>query len=181
MPNKIIKFQYDAEKAKQAALWLLYKNNGIMDKLQLVKLFFFADREHLAKYGRPIIGGTYYTMRKGPVCSELLDALNECLDDSLTVEPTHKLVAKVKSSTDWLSESDLEVLEDVYKNYGYTDPFRLSEITHNLEVYKKHWPPKDGGQRELIPYEDFFDDLDGTAKKMLEIIYDEQNAWADFS
>jgi len=180
MSNRPIKFQYDSEKAKQAVLWLLHKNNGSMDKLQLIKLFFLADREHLAKYGRPIIGGTYYTMPNGPVCSELLDAINVLLGDSLTLEPNHKLIAKEKSSTDWLSESDLEVLEDIYKNYGHTDPFRLSDITHNLEVYKKHWPPKNG-KRELIPYEDFFADLDENAKKMLEIIYDEQDAWADFS
>jgi uncharacterized phage-associated protein len=180
MPNKIIKFQYDAEKAKQAVLWMLYKNNGSMDKLQLVKLFFLADREHLAKYGRPIIGGTYYTMKYGPVCSELKDAIDRFLDGSLVLDAKHRLVANEKTTTDWLSESDLEVLDDIYKNYGHTDPFRLSDITHNLEVYKKHWPPKEG-QRELIPYEDFFADLDDTAKKMLEIIHDEQDAWADFN
>ncbi len=180
MENKLIKFQYDYEKAKQAVLWLLHKNSGSMDKLQLVKLFFFADREHLAKYGRPIIGGNYYTMKYGPVCSELKDAIDNGMGNSLVLDATHRLVANEKPTTDWLSESDLEVLEDIYKNYGYTDQFRLSDITHNLEVYKKHWPPKNG-KRELIPYEDFFADLDNNAKKMLEIIYDEQDAWADFN
>ena len=181
MPNRTIKFQYDSEKAKQAVIWLLRRNNGSMDKLTLVKLFFFADREHLAKYGRPIIGGTYYTMQKGPVCSELLTALDNSLNGSLTLCPNHELIAKEISSTDWLAESDLEVLENIYKNYGHIDKFRLSDITHNLAVYKKHWPPKEG-RRELIPYEDFFADLtDERAKSMLEIIYDEQDAWADFS
>lgn len=178
--SRPIKFVYDPQKAVQAVLWLLHKNNGSMDKLQLVKLFFLADRAHLAKYGRPIIGGTYYTMSNGPVCSELLDAIKKSLDGSITLEPNHKLTAKEIPSTDWLSESDLEVLEEIYKDYGHTDPFRLSDITHNLKVYKKHWPPKNG-KRELIPYEDFFEDLDDNARKMLGIIYDEQDAWADFS
>jgi uncharacterized phage-associated protein len=184
MPNKLIKFQYDSEKAKQAVLWLLHKNNGSMDKLQLVKLFFFADREHLARYGRPIIGGTYYAMKFGPVCSELLD----CLDSTATTNISlpfillDKQVAEKQgqqiSNEDWLSESDLEVLEDIYKNYGHIDKFRLSDMTHDLKAYKKNMPP--ANSRKLIPYEDFFEDLDNSVKSILEIIYDEQDAWADF-
>lgn len=177
MPNKTIKFQYDSEKAKQAVLWLLHKNDGSMDKLQLVKLFFYADREHLVRYGRPIIGGTYYAMKFGPVCSELLDTFKEN-NPSFGIN-NQELTAKQKPSMDWLSESDIEVLEDIYKNYGLIDRFRLSDMTHELKAYTKNMPPPNG--RKLIPYEDFFEDLDDNAKKMLEIIRDEQDAWVDFS
>jgi len=182
--NRPIKFPYDQKKATQAILWLLHKNNGFMDKLQLVKLFYYIDREHLARYGRPIIGGSYYAMQFGPVCSELLDFLDSTatvntsllfmlLDKQVIEKQGHQI-----ADEDWLSESDLEVLEDIYKNYGHIDKFKLSDMTHELKAYKKNTPPENG--RKLIPYEDFFEDLDNNARKILEIIYDEQEAWADF-
>jgi uncharacterized phage-associated protein len=158
-----------------------------MDKIQLVKLFYFADRGHLARYGRPIIGGTYYAMPFGPVCSELLNFLNSAVSENthlpFVFPDENKVVEKGKhqlSDESWLSESDLEVLEDIYKNYGRIDKFRLSDMTHKLKAYSKHWPPKEGS-RELIPYEDFFEDLDEKDRAILELILDEQQAWTDFT
>ena len=179
--NKPINFPYNSEKATQAVLWFLQAGKGLMDKLQLVKLFFYADREHLARYGRPIIGGTYYAMPNGPVCSELLDDINKSSDGSSTfILKGHELTANGMPDKDWLSESDLDILDEIYRQYGHIDRFKLRDMTHELKAYKKHWPPKNGA-RELIPYEDIFEDLDDDrAKSMLEIIYDEQDAWADF-
>jgi uncharacterized phage-associated protein len=180
--NKNIKFQFDRRKAIQAVLWLLKRNNGSMDKLKLVKLFFLADREHLPRYGRPIIGGNYYAMDYGPVSSELLNLLDK-EDPEISALPFNVSVSH-QVSTDgcpderWLSKSDLDVLDDIYERYGHMDPFQISDLTHKLEAYRKNEPPK-GGRKEL-PYEDFFLDLDEKAQEMLRIILDEQEAWADF-
>jgi len=182
--SKPIKFAFDREKAIQAILWLLRRNNGAMDKLKLVKLFFWADREHLARYGRPIVGGDYYTMNLGPVSSELLDLVNEATKATetlpLTTEQTgHQILAKGTPDERWLSKSDLDVLDEIYSRYGHMDGFRLSDMTHDLKAYKKNDPPKGG--RKLLPYNDFFLDLDARAQQMLKIILDEQEAWADFT
>jgi uncharacterized phage-associated protein len=176
-----IKFTFNSDKASAAILWLIQRNNGSMDKLKLVKLFFWADRAHLAEYGRPIIGGTYYAMDYGPVSSELLDYLNEAKCNTLPfrIEGQCKLIANKPCDEEWLSQSDLDVLDDIYKNYGHIDPFRLSEITHELKAYKKNEPTKGG--RRCLSYEDFFLDLDDKAQKMLALIHEEQEAWADFA
>ncbi len=175
-----IKFTFNSDKASQAILWLIQRNNGSMEKLKLVKLLFLADREHLAKYGRPIIGGTYYAMDYGPVSSELLSCLNEAESGTLPfrIENQFKLVANKTCDEEWLSQSDLDVLDGIYKRYGHIDRFRLSEITHELKAYKKN-EPTEGGRR-LLPYEDFFLDLDDKARKMLALICEEQEAWVDF-
>ena len=74
--SKKIRFKYDADKAGQAILWLLHRHGGSMDKLKLIKLFFYADRLHLLRYGRPIVGGHYFAMNFGPVSSELKDIVD---------------------------------------------------------------------------------------------------------
>jgi uncharacterized phage-associated protein len=180
--NKSIKFAFDREKAIQAVLWLLGRNSGAMDKLKLVKFFFLADQEHLARYGRPIIGGNYYTMDHGPVSSELLNLVNEASTavSSLpfNISATHQISTNNSPDDRWLSKSDLDVLDDVYSRYGHMDGFQLRDMTHQLKAYKKNDPPKNG--RKELPYEDFFLDLDPEAQQMLKIIHDEQEAWADF-
>ncbi len=175
-----VEFQFNHEKATQAILWLVQRNNGTIDKLQLVKMVFLADREHLAKYGRPIIGGNYYTMKYGPVSSELKDYLDapETSDSAFRVDDDFKVVAKKSAGQDWLSQSDLDVLDEVYRKYGHLDQWKLSEITHSFKAYRNNEPPE--GSRRPLAYEDFFLDFDDEAKKMLQLIADEQEAWADF-
>lgn len=175
-----VEFQFNREKATQAILWLVHRNNGILNKLQLMKMVFLADREHLAKYGRPIVGGSYFTMKYGPVSSELLNYLDESLTNDLAfkVEDSYEVVAIKSTGQDWLSQSDLDVLDDIYKKFGHLDQWKLSEITHDFKAYKKNEPPEGG--RCPLPYEDFFLDFDDEARKMLELINEEQEAWADF-
>jgi uncharacterized phage-associated protein len=176
-----IKFPFEKDKAIQAVLWLLHRNNGAMDKLTLVKLVFFADREHLVKYGRPIIGGTYYTMEHGPVSSELLDLINsiETNDRRIPLKPCgHNIKAADSPNANLLSESDVTILDGIYQIYGHLDGFRLRDLTHELKAYKKNIPPK--GSRCELPYEDFFEDYPPQKRGMLNVILDEREAWADF-
>jgi len=176
-----VTFQFDREKAIQAISWLVHRNNGEMDKLTLVKLLFWADREHLAMYGRPIVGGSYYTMDHGPVSSQLLDYLNEPPSNKsiFTIDEKHRVITRCPSGQEWLSQSDLDVLDEIYSRYGHLDPFKLRDLTHDLELYKKNKPSKGG--RNPLPYEDFFLDMDVDAQKMLELILHEQEAWAEFN
>jgi uncharacterized phage-associated protein len=160
-PTKI-KFAFDTEKAKQVILWILCRNNGSMDKLQLVKLIFFADREHLIKYGRPIVGGSYFAMDHGPVSSELLTLINNSQKKPAAYpfefRGTFELIAKGSPDDEWLSESDLLVLDEIYQKYGRTDKWKLRDMTHKLKAYKKNEPPR--GCSNVMSYEDFFEDLD---------------------
>jgi uncharacterized phage-associated protein len=176
-----IEFQFNCEKAIQAVLWLVQRNNGAMDKLQLVKMIFLADREHLAKYGRPIVGGNYFAMKYGPVSSELLDCLDaaETVGSAFKVDNGHKVIAKKAVGQDWLSQSDLDILDSIYQTYGHLDQWKLSDITHDFIAYKKNAPPENS--RSPLPYEDFFLDYDEETKKMLQLIADEQEAWAEIN
>ena len=167
-------FGYDPAKATQVVLWLVHKHLGPLDKLKLVKLVFYADRQHLARYGRPIVGGCYYAMPNGPVSSELLD----CIQDSAGGEnPAFELTdlkvrAKMSPDEEFLSESDIEVLEETDEEFGKLDPWHLRNMTHKLKAWKKNKPLPKG--RRPLPYEDFFLDLDVRNKSMLALIREDQ-------
>jgi uncharacterized phage-associated protein len=179
MKNKIakIKFPYNRRRAIQAVLWFLNRHGGRLNKMHLVKLVFLADQNHLFRYARPIVGGQYFAMKLGPVPSELLDDIDRSATDG-TLPFTLKaydVVTGASANEDFLSESDIETLEAVNAKYGDMDKYRLSRLTHRLRAYVANQPEASGGRNQL-PYEDFF--LDSEDKTILEVIRDDQEAWA---
>lgn len=148
-----------------------------MNRLQLVKLLFFADREHLARYGRPIAGGPYCALKYGPVCSEFLNDLNNPTSPLSAFVKTsgHDLRAESAFNEEILSESDIEVLEGIDRDYGKYDRFALADMTHALKAWEKNYPDRNANTSCPLPYEDFFLDLEDAS--ILELIRDDQEAW----
>ena len=72
MPMKPIRFKFAAEKALSAIHWMVRSHNGI-DLHTMMKACYFADREHLNAFGRPIFGATYRAMKYGPVPLEIYE------------------------------------------------------------------------------------------------------------
>lgn len=73
--------QFDKTKALNA---LLYVANRVQRKdfHKIFKIVYFADRQHLAEWGRPITGDTYIAMDAGPVPSRMYDMLKIVRGDS---------------------------------------------------------------------------------------------------
>lgn len=163
-----IEFPYDREKATHAVRWLLDRHGGKLDCMQLLKLIFFADRDHLARFGRPIVGGHYVAMKNGPVALELYEELRSRRVDGTSVElyPAVRLVER--GDEDYLSESDRLALKFADELYGMHDSYSLSDITHGLKVWTKNAPNE---HRKSVPieYDDFFLDLPEHAD-MLDVI-----------
>ena len=164
-----ITFDYNQPKAFQVILWFLGKHGGRLEKLKLVKLIFFADQEHLHRYGRPIVGGPYVAMPLGPVASQCLDDMDACRGP-FELEG-HYVVGHEAYREEMLSESDLEILEAIDAQYGRFDAFHLRDITHSLNAWRENYVD---GTSSSLPYEDFFKDFDDSS--MLEIIREDQEA-----
>jgi uncharacterized phage-associated protein len=148
----MIDFAYDAERAHNVALWLL-KRHGHLEHIKLLKLVVLADLEHLAKYGRPIVGGQYFAMEHGPVASELYDDLKMGIEGTAPISVGSYVVkAVVEPDEDYLSETDLEVLKQIDDQFGAWDVYRLSDYTHT-DAWKKNYKGNNGAYP--IPYEDF--------------------------
>jgi uncharacterized phage-associated protein len=175
IPLLSIRFAYDPVRASHAARWLLASHGGRLDRLKLFKLIFLADRLHLARYGRPIVGGRYYAMEHGPVASEFYSAIKDnSLDGALPEEGSYRVEAVRKADEDCLSESDLEILKEINDRYGSWDAWRLRDLTHTYEAWKKNY--KGNNSSYPLPYEDFFADLSSDDRGMLELIAETQEA-----
>ena len=170
---KPISFSYDRSKTPQVVLWLLHRHGGSMDKLKLVKMVFFADREHLVHYGRPIVGGHYFTMKRGPVSSEFKDYVDGKMaevEPPFALKGQFNLIATQPIDENWLSSSDREILDAIYYKYKDCSPIQMASISHQFKAYKRNIPPENS--RCPIPYEDFFEDMD--SKDMLALVLEEQ-------
>lgn len=165
--NTIIEFDY--KKATQAINYFAGKSGGTINKMAAIKLIWLADRYHLRKYGRPVIGDDYLAMSYGPVGSSIKDIAegNDFLPPEEReyrgkyLEKADKYVVKSIAPVDdeVFSETDLEALDFAFKKFGHLNRFRLVEISHNYPEWTKFKAELESGStREKMSYLDFFED-----------------------
>lgn len=70
------------DKLFDATAYILYLNGKSMNYTKLIKELYFSDREALRTKGFSITGDIYYSMKKGPVLSNLLNLIKGTLADS---------------------------------------------------------------------------------------------------
>lgn len=172
-----IAFPYRQEEAEQAVLWLLNRHNGKMDVMKLLKLLLFADLRHLARYGRPIVGGGYKAMQYGPVANDLYKTMDTDVPSDAPypyAREGNAVKAKQMANEDFLSESDLEVLEEVDCEYGKKDTFALSDITHELGSWRRNYTAS--GRAAPISYEDFLSDLGEEGEAIYDLVREDCEA-----
>lgn len=169
MPGDKLSFQFQPRKFVEALAFLAAAGVPDLTKLKAVKLIYFADRMHLLRFGRPIVGGQYFCMDKGPVPSEALDAIN--LAERGQGELTKKVVmarrglqfhpritAKAAPDNDVFSESELQVLKQVAQELGTLTVGKLIEISHAHEAWRYADKSRPSGSRMEMSYEMFFQD-----------------------
>jgi len=160
------------KKSTQALNYFARKKGGKINKMKAIKLVFFADRYHLRKYGRPIVGDIYWAMKLGPVGSNLLntaklstelldlDCLNYAksfLSNSGDSDKLLDLLSKKELDLNVFSQTDIEALEAVYNEFGDKDQFELADITHSYPEWFKHRKDLENGKKRVrMNYLDFF-------------------------
>jgi uncharacterized phage-associated protein len=158
------------KKGTQAINYFAHKKGGQINKMKAVKLIYLADRYHLRKYGRPIVGDRYWAMKLGPVGSQVLDIANispdlnkECLKYvkeyiSNGDEKNETVITRGDVDLDVFSQSDIDALETIYKEFGDKDQFELARLTHEYPEWAKFKKDilVDGKKRMKMEYKDFF-------------------------
>jgi len=109
----------------------------------LAKVLFFADRNHLRAYGRPVTGDAYIAMEAGPVPSGVYDMVKGNLDffgdpdaivGAIEVPRGNRhypvIVAKREPKLDLLSETDIKAIEDAIQFCRGKSFQALSSLTH---------------------------------------------------
>lgn len=137
-----MRYKFDAEKAVEV---LLYVAEQAPDMYLALKVLYFADKAHLAQYGRLICGESYVAMAHGPVPSGVYDMVKtvrfgrSCLpeiplDESFTMDGYHIIPCR-SADRDLLSESDMECLDDAIARCQGKTFDQLREMSHD-EAYQ---------------------------------------------
>lgn len=134
--------QFDKEKSLNA---LLYVANRVQRKdfHKIFKIIYFADRQHLADWGRPITGDTYIAMEAGPMPSRLYDMLKIVRGDSYL--PDTEGLGKYFQVENWmymrplqdadlhkLSASEQEAMSEAIEKYAALSYDEIKEKSHDV-------------------------------------------------
>ncbi|MFC1756936.1 Panacea domain-containing protein [Patescibacteria group bacterium] len=161
------------KKATQALNFLARKKDGKINKMKAIKLIYLADRLHLRKYGRPIVGDNYLAMKFGPVGSQTKNIAElshipsetflyakKYIKPVIVLKKNDSFVSLNKEDLNVFSDTDIECLETVYDKFSDKDQFELAEMIH--EKYPE-WPKyerklKTGKRSVKMDYNDLFVD-----------------------
>lgn len=154
--RKKIEFNFSKQKAIETILYLANKRPSI-DKMSLYKFLFFADEEHLNRYGRPIVGDYYVAMQFGPVPSHIKNLLEKNKNSEFQIDD-YMITATRASNTEYLSKSDMEVLDEIFdKLQGYSAR-ELSTLSHEHPAWLKARDKNRFRNNNRLDYEDMIKD-----------------------
>lgn len=126
---------------------ILYIANRVerSDIHKICKILYYADQQHLSKYGRSITGDTYIAMNYGPVPSNVEDIFKAVRGDSFfsqyaddirkeSFDFSNKFILhpKREADLDYLSESDLESLDFAIEKCKNLTFQQLTDMSHDL-------------------------------------------------
>ncbi len=172
--NNPIQFKISYDKATEFIVWLAKMKPGI-DIYHVAKVLFYADKMHINKYGRPIIGDTYIRMPYGPVPSGVRDLITENswlsprqlsrIKSSLIIDKSgnhYKLAATREPDMGYFSKSDMTCLRHSLSEYGGLSFDELYRSTHSERCYYETAPD------EKIDYALLIDDDNPLKNEILE-------------
>lgn len=140
----IMKSFFKLDKTTNAILYILKTVGGRCDLHKIFKMLYFADQNHLVRYGSPITWDIYVAMKNGPVPSISYDILKSLrpLDSSIYLTASKKyqelfelrdnyiILLKRDPNMDELSESEVECLSIAISENKDLSFGALSEKTH---------------------------------------------------
>lgn len=147
-----ISFNPNTGKILEAILWIANKRPGI-DFIHIMKILYYADKEHLVKHGRPVIGDKYCRLPMGPVPSTAYDLvrLNAARIDAHTLSEAGSAICTSQTRIgdydvptvqplrparmDFLSRSDVVCLQNALDAYADMPSTALSDLTHKERAW----------------------------------------------
>ena len=132
--------QFNVARATQIVGAFLERLGGTAYYILLVKLVYLTEREALLRWGRPLTFDKLCSMKNGTVASETLNLLKGDRHSSywskFVSEPHAKQVKLRKApEADELSPMEIDLIQEVFEQYGHWDRFALARFTHTLPEY----------------------------------------------
>jgi uncharacterized phage-associated protein len=136
-------FTFDERIAVEAILYIASKSREPTFH-RIAKLLYFADLCHLERHGRFICGDRYIAMKHGPVPSGVYDILTSERDGirylnfpatedafEVTGERRYHVRPLREANLEWLSDSDIECLDESIHQYDHLSFAQLTALSHD--------------------------------------------------
>lgn len=148
-------FTFNPAKATEVTCRFIEKEGQTINIMKLVKLVYLLDRLSIQRRGIPVVGGAYFSMRNGPVTSELLDLINA---GSLWGMPTsdwerlisdrqnHEVSLVQKPEYRNLSDAELVLIDEIYREFGAMNQWQLRDWCHE---HCAEWTPLEMGHARI--------------------------------
>lgn len=128
---------------------LLYVAQRCTNMYHVLKIIYFADKEHLMHYGQLMYGDRYVAMSHGPVPSAAYTLVKYARGDETWNMPAsfetgfqvkkegrkYHIIPVRQANTEFLSEAIIECLDSAISKYGKLSFSQLKEISHD-EAYQ---------------------------------------------
>lgn len=139
----------DAIKALEVLIYVIEQEH---DLRRIMKYLYFSDKLHLERYGRSITGDYYVKMPQGPVPSGAYDIVKAARGDDqffeeriIKLEPHNfiqfkdavTLNATRQSDTQYLSDSDIECLDETIRKLISLSDNELIDLGHKEVAWKE--------------------------------------------
>ncbi|WP_419800924.1 Panacea domain-containing protein [Mucilaginibacter sp.] len=157
------------KKAVQALNFFASKEGGKINYMKAGKLVYLADKAHLRIYGRTITNDSYFAMKNGPVPSGTKDIILkskwqgqdivEYSDIFLSSPKGYDINSLKDFDPAVFSKTDLNLMDEIYQNFGQLREFELSDYTHTFPEWLrfKNDLAKDSSRAFQINWDDLFE------------------------
>lgn len=164
-------FANQGKKSTQAVARLIEKSGAPIDYLRLAKLIYLADRQSIVSRGVPIVGGHYFSMRKGPTIGEIMDFVHQRSAPQWkeTISPRYgnEIRLHAKPTYGALSRAELNILDSVVHTHMERTTEELVEWCHqNCPEYQQVSKNK----RKPIQVESILKSAKKTARQIQKVI-----------
>lgn len=152
------RFAFDEKKATQATGLLIQKSGGSINYMKLIKILYLANREALARWGKPIVPDGFYSLPRGPILSRVLSLINEQLrpgtpsfwKDHISAPQDYSIKLTQDPGCDEFSRREVSLLYEVFSKYGRMSEWDLVDWCHK---HLKEWKDPEGSCIEIEPAE----------------------------
>lgn len=137
---------FNAEKVAQMSAYLLNERGGHMSYLKLMKMLYLADRKSIDLCNESISGDFHFSMTHGPILSKTYELINGSTKDAawdawIAAESNHEVSLKKtianRDDLDELSDFDIDILREIWRQHGSKTRWEMVEFTHeNLPEWK---------------------------------------------
>jgi len=149
-----ITFQFNQKKAIEVILYLAPRVSE-SDVYNICKLLYIMDKASLEKYGRFVFGESYSALPEGATPSHAYDLLKRAWDspiDGIRVLKEGKVISLREPDLDYLSESDIECLDQTIGIFGEASIYARKKEAHDA-AYDKAWATRGKKGSVKIPIE----------------------------